>query len=312
VVLLGKEEVEPVSFARMHEAQLRHRGRYAVAACSLLSAIALVDWKLAPDASLAHLYYLPILLAAVKVGPRLSFAMALVSMLVYHLLDPDLLAFQYGEADVLQLVLFLVVAVVSSRLAEQEREMRSLAGTDDLTGLHNLRSLTQHLRRELEGPENRGDVGAMIGVDVDRLKAINDVYGHLTGADAVRHVGRVIAQSIPRRAIACRYGGDEFLIFVPRCDESEALRIAERICGAIRECAVILAGHQFARGALSVSVGVTTRRMSPEHGARAFAEEMFRETDGAMYRAKAAGRDGVVIHHPDPVAHAQRLPISRG
>lgn len=311
-MLLGKEEVEPVSLARMHEAQLRHRGRYAVAACGLLSAIALVDWKLAPDASLAHLYYLPILLAAVKVGRRLSLGVALASMLVYHLLDPDLIAFHYGEADVLQLVLFLVIALVSSRLAEQEREMRRLAGTDDLTGLHNLRSLTQHLRRQLEGPENRGEVAAMIGVDVDRLKAINDVHGHLTGADAVRHVGRVIARSIPQRAIACRYGGDEFLIFIPDCVESEALRIAERICGSIREGAVILAGHQFARGALSVSVGVTTRRLTPEHGSRAFAEEMFRETDGAMYRAKAAGRDGVVIHHPDVSAHAQRVPVSLG
>jgi diguanylate cyclase (GGDEF)-like protein len=312
VVLLGKEEVEPVSLARMQEARLVHRGRYAVAACALLIAIALVDWKLAPDASLAHLYYLPILLAAVKVGPRMALVTAFASMLVYHLLDPDLIAFHYGEADVLQLVLFLVVAVVSSRLAEQEREMRRLAGTDDLTGLHNLRSLTAHLRRELEAPENRGGVAAMIGIDVDRLKAINDVHGHLTGADAVRHVGRTIARSIPRRAIACRYGGDEFLIFIPRCDESEALRIAERICGSIRDGAVILAGHQFARGALSVSVGVTTRHMTPEHGSRAFAEEMFRETDGAMYRAKAAGRDGVVIHHAEPSERTQRVPISLG
>jgi diguanylate cyclase (GGDEF)-like protein len=296
----------------MNESQLRHRGRYAAGACALLVAIALVDWKLAPDASLAHLYYLPILLAAVKVGRRLSLGMALASMLVFHLLDPELIAFHYGEADILQLVLFLVVALVSSRLAEQEREMRRLAGTDDLTGLHNLRSLTSHLRRALDGPENRGGVAAMIGVDVDRLKAINDVHGHLTGADAVRHVGRVIARSIPRRAIACRYGGDEFLIFIPRCDEVEALRIAERICGSIRDSAVILAGHQFARGALSVSVGVTTRTMTPQHGSRAFAEEMFRETDGAMYRAKAAGRDGVVIHHREPGEHAERVPIHFG
>jgi diguanylate cyclase (GGDEF)-like protein len=147
---------------------------------------------------------------------------------------------------------------------------------------------------------------------VDRLKAINDVHGHLTGADAVRHVGRVIARSIPRRAIACRYGGDEFVIFIPRCDEDEAIVIAERICASIRDSEVILAGHQFARGALSVSVGVTTRRMTLAQGSRAFAEDMFRETDGAMYQAKAAGRDGVVLHHEDAPDQSRRLPISLG
>jgi diguanylate cyclase (GGDEF)-like protein len=311
-VLLEDEENRRVSLARLHEAQLTHRGWYALGTCVLFASIALVDWKLAPDASLAHLYYLPILLAAVKVGRRLAFGMALASMVVYHLLDPDLIAFHYGEADVLQLVLFMVIAVVSSRLAQQEREMRRLAGTDDLTGLHNLRSLTANLRRELEVAENRGGVAAMLGVDVDRLKAINDAHGHLTGADAVRHVGRVIARSVPRRAIACRYGGDEFVIFIPRCDEDEAILIAERICASIRDSAVILAGREFARGALSVSVGVTTRRMTVDVSSRAFAEDMFRETDGAMYKAKAAGRDGVVLHHADAPEHARRLPLTLG
>jgi diguanylate cyclase (GGDEF)-like protein len=320
MVLLKDKEISRVSLTRANEAQLRHRGWYGIGALVLFTSIALVDWKLAPDASLAHLYYLPILLASVKVGRRLALTMALASMVVYHLLDPDLIAFHYGEADVLQLVLFLVVGVVSSRLAEQEREMRRLAGTDDLTGLHNLRSLTINVRRELEVPENRGGMAAMLGVDVDRLKQINDVHGHLTGADAVRHVGRVIARSIPRRAIACRYGGDEFVIFIPRCDEAEAIVIAERICASIRDSAVTLAGHAFERGALSVSVGVTTRRMTL-HGSQAwgregprsidkFAEDMFRETDGAMYMAKAAGRDGVMLHHHDAPDHARRLPIT--
>jgi diguanylate cyclase (GGDEF)-like protein len=308
-VLIDAKEVSRVGPAQQ-EAQLTHRGWYGAGAFALFASIALVDWKLAPDASLAHLYYLPILLAAVKVGRRVTLTMALASMLVYHLLDPDLVAFHYGEADVLQLVLFLVVGVVSSRLAEQEREMRRLAGTDDLTGLHNLRSLTSNLRRELDLPENRGGVAAMIGIDVDRLKQLNDAHGHLTGADAVRHVGRVIARSIPRRAIACRYGGDEFVIFIPRCDEGEASLIAEHICASIRDSAVILAGREFARGALSVSVGVTTRRMLASKGSRTFAEEMFRETDSAMYLAKATGRDGVVLHHDGPGEHAHRIPLT--
>jgi diguanylate cyclase (GGDEF)-like protein len=309
-VLLEQREDERVNLARSYEEQLTHRGWYGVAACALFIGIGLVDWKLAPDASLAHLYYLPILLASVKVGRRLAYGMALGSMLVYHLLDPDLIAFHYGEADILQLALFMVIAVVSSRLAEQEREMRRLAGTDDLTGLHNLRSLTANLRRELDVAENRGGMAAMLGVDVDRLKAINDVHGHLTGADAVRHVGRVIARCIPRRAIACRYGGDEFVIFIPRCGQAEAILIAEQICASIRDSAVILAGHEFERGALSVSVGVTTRRMPVADGTRAFAEAMFRETDGAMYKAKAAGRDGVMLHHEDAPEHFRRLPIT--
>jgi diguanylate cyclase (GGDEF)-like protein len=278
---------------------------YALLACGLFATIAVLDWWLAPDASLAHLYYLPILLASVRVSGKLAVGLALASMLVYHVLDPDLAAFHYGEADVVQLVLFLVVGIVAARLAQQEREMRRLAGTDDLTGLHNLRSLEANVRDELESSKNRGDMAAMLAVDVDHLKLLNDTYGHLVGADAVRHVGHIIEQQVPRRATACRYGGDEFLIFIPRCEPAEALRVAERICSAVRASAALLAGRFFGPGSLSVSVGVSARRMTGDLGSSEFAEAMFRRTDGAMYLAKERGR-GVVVLDAASSAYAPR------
>lgn len=294
-MILGAENLPTVYVRALHGASLTRRVHYALAACLLFLSIAVLDWLLAPDASLAHLYYLPILLASVKVGGRLSVGLALASMLVYHVLDPDLAVFHYGEADVVQLLLFLVVAVVSARLAEQEREMRRLAGTDDLTGLHNLRSLEAHVQRELDAADNQGKAAAMLGVDVDHLKAINDAHGHLTGADTVRHIGQLIERQVPERAIACRYGGDEFVIFIPRCGPGEALLIADRICVSVNGSPATLAGKSFAAGSLSVSVGVSTRRMQSSLDAGTFAEDMFRETDGAMYLAKARGRGVAVL-----------------
>jgi diguanylate cyclase (GGDEF)-like protein len=293
--MLLDDKTVPYSYRRALRMERLTTTGGARLACGLFASIAVLDWWLAPDASLAHLYYLPILLAAVRVSGKLALALALASMLVYHVLDPDLAAFHYGEADVVQLVSFLVVGSVAARLAQQEREMRRLAGTDDLTGLHNLRSLEANVRDALESAHNRGDMAAMLAVDVDRLKALNDAYGHLVGADAVRHVGHLIGQQVPRRAIACRYGGDEFLIFIPRCGPGEALCIAERICGAVRASAALLAGRFFAAGSLSVSVGVSARRMTGDVAVSAFAEAMFRQTDGAMYLAKERGRGVVVL-----------------
>lgn len=260
-----------------------------------LVGIAVLDGVIAPDAPVAHLYYLPILLAGVKLGRRPAIAVALLSVVLFHVVDPEIARFHYGEADIMELALFVVVALVSSRLAEQARELHRLATTDDLTGLHNLRSFEAGVRRELETVATRGQVMAIVALDVDRLKQINDAHGHLAGADAVRQVGLVIAQHVPARGIACRYGGDEFVIFLPRCDEAEALLFAETLCASVHGAAPQLAGTTFEPGTLSVSIGVATGAAVGAANSAQLAERMFRRADGAMYEAKAGGRGRVVV-----------------
>ena len=83
----------------------------------------------------------------------------------------------------------------------------------------------------------------MIVLDVDRLKSINDRYGHLAGADAVRTVGRVIAGWVPAKGVACRYGGDEFVIFIPSCSAADALERADALRALVSATAPVLAGQ---------------------------------------------------------------------
>ena len=89
---------------------------------------------------------------------------------------------------------------------------------------------------------------ALLVLDVDRLKSLNDQHGHLTGAEAVRAVGRIIGQRLPPGAVACRYGGDEFAIAIPRCTSGEGYRVAHDLCQAVHDSAPVLAGRPFAAG----------------------------------------------------------------
>jgi len=130
---------------------------------------------------------------------------------------------------------------------------------------------------------------------------LNDQYGHLTGAEAVRTVGRIIGQRLPPDAVACRYGGDEFAIAVPRCTPVLADRVADDLCRAVRETAPVLAGRAFAAGTLSVSVGASCATLDPDETSREgdrdleAGEALFHAADAALYRAKAGGRDQVCV-----------------
>jgi diguanylate cyclase (GGDEF)-like protein len=143
---------------------------------------------------------------------------------------------------------------------------------------------------------------ALLVVDVDRLKTLNDQFGHLTGAEAVRTVGRIIGRRVPPDAIACRYGGDEFVIAIPHGTPFLAHTVADDLCRAVSDTASVLAGGWFAPGALSISVGVASATLDPERSARTpstrdveTGEALFRAADAALYRAKAGGRNQVCV-----------------
>jgi len=138
----------------------------------------------------------------------------------------------------------------------------------------------------------------MLVLDVDRLKSLNDRYGHLTGAEAVQTVGHILAARVPPEAVACRYGGDEFVVAIPRCATSRANDVADDIRRAVNEAAPVLAGLPFPAGTLSISVGVASRA-GEEAGTPGSDEEtgeaLFRAADAALYRAKACGRNHVCV-----------------
>ncbi|HVZ31251.1 MAG TPA: diguanylate cyclase, partial [Polyangiaceae bacterium] len=270
----------------------REPSRAAIAALTFgaVSVVAIVDFVLVDVDTVSHLYYLPILLAATQLGLGCGIGVAAVAALLTHLADPQLSHFHYGEADVMELLLFLTVALVSSRLAQNARQLRRLATTDDLTGLSNLRSFEAVSRALIERGRMQSSTVAMLCLDVDRLKQLNDTYGHLTGADAVRHVGKLIAEQLPEDSQACRYGGDEFAIVLGTGGTARATLLARRIQEAVAASAPVLDGKPFFPGTLAVSVGCAADCLGREDVTAEVFTRLFRQADAAMYADKRQRR----------------------
>src|SRR5215467_9281127 len=137
-------------------------------------------------APVQHLYYVPIIVAGAVFRMRGGVTAGLSAILLYHIANPHMLTFRYGESDLIQIVLFLAIGVATARFADDADRLRRLALTDDLTGLHNLRSFEVRLLHLVQASRtDRASIDVLV-LDVDHLKALNDRYGHLAGAEAVR------------------------------------------------------------------------------------------------------------------------------
>ncbi len=246
------------------------------------------------DLPFQHLYYLPIIFAATEFGFPGGLMVSLISVLLYHLENPRLLHIHgFREGDIVQIILFFTVGLVSAKLANDAKRLHLLSNTDDLTGLHNLRSFEFQLASLVRQSRKDGSTLSVLVLDVDRLKTMNDSYGHLVGADAVRTVGQLIALSLPARAVACRYGGDEFVVAIPDCPMELAVDIAELLRRSIWNEQPVLATRSFPTGTLSISVGIASRFIAKGTDPLEVGEELFRTADQALYRAKEMGRNCV-------------------
>ncbi len=273
-------------------------------AAAIVLALAFIAWLdvVTGDAPVQHLYYAPIVLAAMVFGWRGSLLTSAAAIVLYHATNLEKITLRYRQADAIQVLLFVAIGLVTARFVADARRMRHLAMTDDLTGLHNLRSFDAQLNAIIRDMCAAGAPVSLLVIDVDRLKLLNDAHGHLTGADAVREVGRLIAATMPPSAVACRYGGDEFAVVLPGFGSPEAVRMAARLCEVVQAAAPELAGRAFAAGTLSVSVGVAgwPHENGPavplrlDEPARA-GERLFRTADAALYAAKEGGRNQVVV-----------------
>ena len=254
------------------------------------------------EAPVQHLYYVPIVLAAVRFGRRAGLVVAMAAIVLYHLAKPVPLAWPSGESDVVQIVLFIAIAIVTARLADDARRLRRLAATDDLTGLHNLRSFEPRLDAMVRACRAAAVPMAMLVLDLDRLKSLNDTHGHRAGGEAVRTLGHLLSVRLPANAVACRFGGDEFVVSIPECAPVRAESVADDIRRAIKALAPDLAGQSFPAGTLSVSVGVACLSFaisgaasSPGASDADIGEALFRAADRSLYSAKKHGRDRVNV-----------------
>jgi two-component system cell cycle response regulator len=165
-------------------------------------------------------------------------------------------------------------------------ESVELAATDALTGLHNRRYMEVHLKTLMDAARAGGRPLSVVVIDVDRFKSVNDTHGHDAGDHVLREVARRIQRNTRGIDLACRLGGEEFVIVMPDTGMERARQVGERV----RAC---IAGEDFEierglRVAVTASVGVATL------GEADTFPEMFKRADRALYAAKRGGRNRVV------------------
>jgi len=167
-----------------------------------------------------------------------------------------------------------------------ENQLRHLADHDPLTGLVNRRGLEAELERHVAHVDRYGDRGALLVLDLDHFKAVNDTLGHEAGDQLIVSVANLLSRRLRATDTVARLGGDEFAVLLPVADLAAAQRVAESIVRDIHDNSIVL-GHHPARH-VSASVGVAMFRQGLSSG-----EEALVNADLAMYDAKEAGRDRV-------------------
>lgn len=177
------------------------------------------------------------------------------------------------------------LALVNLKLRET---LRDQAIRDPLTGLFNRRYMEETLERELLRAERGRHPVGVVMLDLDRFKQFNDTFGHEGGDLLLRELGGLLGKQARSSDVVCRYGGEEFVLILPDMPLGIVLQRVDALRSGIRQLDMQYRGQPV--GTMTVSAGVA---MFPEHGADG--ETLLRTADRALYRAKAEGRDRMVV-----------------
>jgi diguanylate cyclase (GGDEF)-like protein/PAS domain S-box-containing protein len=182
------------------------------------------------------------------------------------------------------------ISLVLANLRVRE-VLRNQSIRDPLTGLFNRRFMEESLEREVRRAARNKEGVALLMLDLDHFKLFNDTFGHQAGDVLLRGFGDFLSQGTRGQDVACRYGGEEFLIVLSGASIDAACKRAELLREDLKQLTVRHAGQVLGR--VTVSIGVSA---FPGHGATV--EELVRAADKALYRAKEEGRDRVVVADP--------------
>jgi len=181
---------------------------------------------------------------------------------------------------------------LETRLSDSMRQLTEQAIHDSLTGLLNRRALYDYTETELNRARRENSHLSLALLDVDYFKAVNDEHGHLIGDEALKLVAQIITQSKRPYDWAGRWGGEEFMVTLPRTSLAEARLVAERLRENVAAANFLLPNNT--RLPLHVSLGVTSTSINPLD-IRPMIDFLLHQADEALYRAKREGRDRVCV-----------------
>ncbi|OHX36159.1 GGDEF domain-containing protein [Methylomonas sp. LWB] len=197
---------------------------------------------------------------------------------------PELLsisAVRDGQGDVTN---YVGVFADISKLKASEKELEFLAHHDPLTQLPNRMLFLSRLRHSIDQTRRRRGVMAVLMLDLDRFKDVNDSFGHLAGDDLLQLVAQRLTARLRNSDTICRLGGDEFVVLLEEIPQPEAAaQVASQIIAALSQIWRLSSGHEVRIG---VSVGIA---LFPEHGQTP--DELIQQADTALYQAKNDGRN---------------------
>jgi diguanylate cyclase (GGDEF)-like protein len=223
--------------------------------------------------------------------------------------DERIQALELGAVDVITEPFACAELVARVRAALKTRLTLSIleqqSHKDHLTGLANRSALEAHLARAWNTFQNRGVAMAVIIVDLDHFKAINDTYGHSTGDEVLRVAAGLLAVSVRGCDLVARYGGEEFVVVASECNSTIAVGLAERFRTKLAECKIPAHGKCIE---VTASAGVAVADLARQSGPA----DLLQQADVALYRAKESGRNAVCMHNSWALAENPLATLSSG
>ncbi|MBE0686820.1 MAG: diguanylate cyclase, partial [Anaerolineaceae bacterium] len=193
----------------------------------------------------------------------------------------------FGNIAIGVLVTLLVIGLVMIVLNLFISKLEDMATRDELTGLPNRRKMDELLLREIAFAKRYGDPMSLMMMDIDHFKSVNDTYGHHAGDNYLVRFAKVLQEEVRQVDYVGRWGGEEFIILLPKTNAERAKELAERLLYSV-EVMKIESGHGLITR--TVSIGIA----SVESG-KMDVDEILREADEAMYQAKQEGGNKIIV-----------------
>jgi diguanylate cyclase (GGDEF)-like protein len=249
----------------------------------LAVSIAFCDYKIKEDISFYVFYSIPIFIASWFVGGLAGIFISFASSLAWGLVD-----FTRNEShqlilyldSLLRLIFFTAMSLVISYLRKAFEREKNSAHTDFLTGLPNRRTFIERFSTEIERAKRYNRALTIAYIDLDNFKMLNDHYGHAVGDEALQKIAARLREDIRKSDFVARMGGDEFLLYLPETNGTQAMSSLKHLQNSLNE---VTKTHALP---ITFSIGAITYAIP-----KSSAEEMIKTADRIMYSAKSAGKN---------------------